>query len=157
MPSARIIARSAAVALLTLLASACAHERAANSAYAWAYLNNPGEGPKLAYGRPSSDEVLLMVACPATDGALQVTATGMDGDAIALASRDRTSRLAAKPADGGGIGVVLAAATTARDPALGNFRRTGDLAILNAGQRHSIDATRQERERVKAFFDDCGA
>lgn len=150
--------RLAAVALLAALGLAgCAHEQAANPAYGWAYLNEPGEGPKLAYGRPSSDEVLLMLACPTAGGAVQVSATGLDGGAIDLASRDRTSRLAAQAADGGAAGTVLTAAANTRDPALGNFRRTGDLAILNGAQRHSIAATPQERERVKAFFDDCGS
>ncbi|PXA83800.1 hypothetical protein DMC25_17650 [Caulobacter sp. D4A] len=155
MPSFRLPVRTAAVAFVALLAAACAHERAANSAYAWAYLNEPGEGPKLAYGRPSSDEVLLMLACPTAGGPVEVSASGIAGGAIALASRDQTSRLAAKTADDGGTGPFLLARTSPRDPALGNFRRTGDLAILNAGKRHSISASSDERVRVKAFFEAC--
>nr|WP_232793325.1 hypothetical protein [Caulobacter hibisci] len=146
-----------AAALAALLLSACAHERPANPAYAWAYLNEPGEGPKLAYGRPSSDEVLLMLACPTAGGPVEVSAAGIEGEAIALSSRDQTSRLAAKAADDGVTGPLLLARTTPRDPALGNFRRTGDLAILNAGQRHDIAASGDERRGVKAFFKACGS
>ncbi|MFT4251939.1 MAG: hypothetical protein QM608_05610 [Caulobacter sp.] len=150
--------RLVAVALFAAFGLAgCAHERAANSAYAWAYLNAPGEGPKLAYGRPSSDEVLLMLACPAPGGPVEVSAGGIEGGTIALASRDRTSRLVAKPAEEGGAGPYLLARTSPRDPALGNFRRTGDLAILNGDKRHSIAASGDERGRVKAFFEACGA
>jgi hypothetical protein len=150
--------RLAAAAMFAALGLAgCAHEQAANSAYAWAYLNEPGEGPKLAYGRPSSDEVLLMLACPAPGGSVEVSASGLEGGTIGLASRDRTSHLAARPAESGGTGTILMASATPRDPALGNFRRTGDLAIVNAGQRHSIAAKADERRRVKAFFEACGA
>ena len=141
----------------SLVLACCAHQHAANSAYAWAYLNEPGEGPKLAYGRPSSDEVLLMLVCPAPGGPVEVSASGLEGATIGLASRDRTSHLAARPAESGGNGTILMASTTSRDPALGNFRRTGDLAIVNAGQRHSIAARTDERRRVKAFFEACGA
>lgn len=156
MPSIRLPILSAA-ALAALLLSACAHERAANNAYAWAYLNEPGEGPKLAYGRPSSDEVLLMLACPQAGGPVEVSASGIEGPAIALSSRDQTSRLEAKAAEDGGTGPFLLARATSRDPALGNFRRTGDLAIVNGPKRHSIAATGDERRRVKAFFEACGA
>jgi hypothetical protein len=150
--------RLVAAALLAALGLAgCAHEQAANPAYAWAYLNEAGEGPKLAYGRPSSDEVLLMLVCPAPGGPVEVSASGLEGASIGLASRDRTSHLAAKAAESGGTGTILMASATTRDPALGNFRRTGDLAILNAGQRHSIAAKADERRRVKAFFRACEA
>ena len=157
MPSIRLPVRTLAVAALALLASACAHEQAANPAYAWAYLDEPGEGPKLAYGRPSSDEVLLMLACPTAGGPVEVSASGLEGGTIALASRDQTSRLAAKAVEGGGTGSLLLASATTRDPALGNFRRTGDLAIINGEKRHSIAAKTDERRRVKAFFRACGA
>lgn len=150
--------RLAAAALLAALGLAgCAHEQAANPAYAWAYLNEPGEGPKLAYGRPSSDEVLLMLVCPAPGGPVEVSASGLEGGTIGLASRDRTSHLAARTVDGGGTGSLLLASATTRDPALGNFRRTGDLAIVNGDKRHRIAAKADERRRVKAFFKACGA
>jgi len=147
----------AAPLLAALGLAGCAHEQAANPAYAWAYLNEPGEGPKLAYGRPSSDEVLLMLACPAPGGPVEVSASGLGGGTIGLASRDRTSHLAAKTVDGGGTGSLLQASATSRDPALGNFSRTGDLAIVNGAKRHSIAASAREHRGVKAFFEACGA
>jgi len=49
-------------------------------------MNNADEGPKLAYGRPDSDDVVMMPDLRARASAVTLTATGLTGDEIALAS-----------------------------------------------------------------------
>ena len=70
--------------LLALGFTGCASQQAAVPGYAWAFMNNPNEGPKLAYGRPSSDEVLLMMTCGGASNRVTLTATGLTGPELTV-------------------------------------------------------------------------
>ena len=138
-----------------LLLGACAHDQESAPGYAWNYMDNVGEGPKLAYGRPNSDDVVMMLACAPRASAVTLTATGLPGNEIALASGHTVTRLKAQAAPVDMSDGVLQARTSVDASALSAFRRTGDLALLVANERHSLDAAPADRRQVKAFFKAC--
>lgn len=138
-----------------LTLGACAYERPSPPGYAWRYMDTGDEGPKLAYGRPDSDEVLMMMACAPASSAVTLTAADLSGDEIALASDSRVTRLKARLVGSEVVGNVLEARTSVDAAALSAFRRTGDLDLLIADERHSLDAAPADRHDVKAFFKAC--
>jgi len=146
------------LALAALLALAgCASQQAAVPGYGWAFVNDPGEGPKLAYGRPSSDEVLLMMTCAEAPDHIVLTATGLSGPQLAVSSGGQVTRLPATAAPGLGEDSLLQAVADADAPVLRNFRRTGDLALMHGDQRHGVAAAPGDRGQVRAFFKACEA
>ena len=147
--------RLALAVLLALGLAGCASQRPAMPGYAWAFMDAPGEGPKLAYGRPSSDEVLLMMTCAATPGRVTLTATGLTGPQLAVSSGGQVTRLPATATPGLGEDSLLQAVADRDTPVLSNFRRTGDLAILHGDTRHGVAAAPADRGKVKAFFAAC--
>ncbi|EJL31086.1 hypothetical protein PMI01_02894 [Caulobacter sp. AP07] len=149
--------RLALSVLLALGLAGCASQQATVPGYVWAYMQDPGEGPKLAYGRPDSDEVLLMMTCAAPPGRVTLTATGLDGPLLTVSSGGQVTRLPATTAPGLGEDALLQAVTDRDTPVLSNFRRTGDLALMNGDTRHGIAAAPADRGQVKAFFKACGA
>ena len=163
MPRRILASRLLSPALLFVLTlggltlSGCAHDRSIATGYAWNYMNNAGEGPKLAYGRPDSDDVVMMMACAPHASAVTLTATGLSGDEIALASGRTVTRLKVQPAASDMSDGALEARTTVDSSALTAFRRTGDLDLLVANERHSLDAAPADRRQVKAFFKACSA
>lgn len=140
-----------------LTLSGCAYDRPSAPGYAWNYMDSEGEGPKLAYGRPDSDDVVLMMACAPRASALTLTATGLSGDEIALASGRMVTRLKAQPLASDMSDGALEARTSVDASALSAFRRTGDLDLLVADERHSLDAAPADQRQVKAFFKACSA
>lgn len=155
MPRASLLPTVLTLALGGLALGACAYDRPAEPGYAWNYMTSEGEGAKLAYGRPDSDDVVLMMACAPRASAVTLTATGLSGGEIALASGHTVTRLKAQPlASDMGDG-VLEARTSTDASALSAFRRTGDLDLLVADERHSLDAAPADQRQVKAFFKAC--
>ncbi len=148
-----------ALILGALTLGACANERPPAPGYAWSYIGGDGDadGPKLAYGRPNSDDVVIMMTCAPRVSAVTLTATGLTGGEIALGSGRKVTRLKAKPAASDMSDGVLEARASIDAAALSAFRRTGDLDLLVADERHSLDAAPGERQRVKAFFKACSA
>lgn len=140
-----------------LTLSACAYEPPSPPGYAWRYMEADDEGPKLAYGRPDSDDVLMMMACAPGAAAVTLTASDLSGNEIALASNDTVTRLKARVVASEIVGGVLEARTSVDAAALSAFRRTGDLDLLIADERHSLDAAPADRRDVKAFFKACSA
>jgi len=153
--------RIAAFTVLGLLAASlagCAHEKVGMTGYRWAYLADGGEAPRLAYGRPNSDDVVLMMSCQPGRDQVNVSAVGLSGGEIVLASGRVESRFAgAKVNDAMSEGGVLETHGKASAPALEGFRKSGDLALLTKGERHSLAAESADRGHVRAFFKACGA
>lgn len=149
--------RAAAFIVLGLLAAGlagCAHEQTAQGPYRWAYLADDGD-PRLAYGRPNSDDVVLMLNCQPGQDQIRVSALGLKGDEIVLTSGRTESRFAAQALQDDMSGSRLLEGrgrTTA--PALANFRKSGELAVMNNG-RHSLTAASADRGKVRAFFKAC--
>lgn len=147
----------AALAMLTAGLAGCAHEKVAVSGYRWAYLEAAQEAPRLAYGRPNSDDVVLMISCRPGQDQVDVSAVGLSGGEIVLTSGRRESRFAAAKVDNAmGDGGLLEARGKASAPALAGFRKSGDLALLTKGERHDLAAGSADQGHVKAFFKACG-
>lgn len=146
-----------ALTLGGLTLSGCAYDRSSQQGYAWNYMNSAEEGPKLAYGAPDSDDVVMMMACAPSASAVTLLAPGLSGDEIALASGRNVTRLKAEAAPSDMSDGVLQARTTVDASALRAFRRTGDLDLLVADERHSLDAAPADQRQVKAFFKACSA
>lgn len=153
LPNALLLALS----LGGLALSGCAYDRSSQRGYAWNYMNSAEEGPKLAYGAPDSDDVVMMMACAPRASAVVLTASGLAGGEIALASGHSVTRLRAQPAPSAMSDDLLQARTTVDASALRAFRRTGDLDLLVADERHSLNAAPADQRQVKAFFKACSA
>ncbi|MBO9542996.1 hypothetical protein [Caulobacter sp.] len=147
----------AALTILTAGLAGCAHEKVAVSGYRWAYLEAQQEAPRLAYGRPNSDDVVLMISCRPGQDQVDVSAVGLSGGEIVLASGRAETRFAAAKVDNAmGDGGLLEAQGKASAPALAGFKRSGDLALLTKGERHDLAAGSADQGHVKAFFKACG-
>lgn len=148
----------AALTILTAGLAGCAHETVAVNGYHWAYLEAQQEAPRLAYGRPNSDDVVLMISCRPGQDQVNVSAVGLSGGEIVLASGRSESRFAAAKIDNamGDVGLLEAQGRTSA-PALAGFRKSGDLALMTQGERHDLAAGSADQGHVKAFFKACGA
>lgn len=154
----RPIAALAALGLLAASIAGCAHEKVADSGYRWAFLGDAPEAPRLAYGRPSSDDVILMLSCSPGADSVQISAVGPSGGEIVLASDRIESRFTAAKADSALVETgLLEARGRMSAPALAGFQHTGDLTILTNGERHNLHARREDEGQVKAFFRSCAA
>ncbi|HJV41605.1 hypothetical protein [Caulobacter sp.] len=154
--ASRIIA-FAALGLAATLAG-CAHEKVALDGYRWAYLEEDQDAPRLAYGRPNSDDVVLMISCRPGQDQVDVSAAGLSGGELVLASGRAESRFkAARVEDAMSQEGLLEARGTTSAPALDGFRKSGDLALLAKGERHNLSAGSADRGHVRAFFKACGA
>ncbi|MEW6390033.1 MAG: hypothetical protein AB1542_06310 [Pseudomonadota bacterium] len=150
-----------ALPMIALLLAAglagCAHEKVAQDGYRWTHLADAGEDPRLAYGRPDSDDVVLMMRCRPGAGQIDMSAVGLSGGQLVLASGRSESRFAAARIDDAMSEGLMEARGQISAPALRGFKRSGDLALLTKGQRHSLAAGSADRSQVKAFFKACGA
>jgi len=151
--------RAAALAALFLAAglAGCAHEENRAPGYRWIYLNDAQENPRLAYGRPDSDDVVLMMSCRPGGHQLDLSTVGLTSEELVLASGRSESRFAAAKVEDAMSDSLMQARGDTTAPALAAFRRSGDLAVMASGQRHSLKAGSADRAQVKAFFKACGA
>lgn len=143
----------AAIAVAGAALCGCASTPAAPT-YAWSHQQVEGEGEKLAYGAPNSDDVLLMMVCAPGSGRVLLSALGETSD-IVLASGKGRERFAghAFPDDLGGS--VVEAEVPARAQVLSRFAETGELALVDQGQEYSLSAGVNDREGVQRFFQTC--
>lgn len=147
---------------ISCLLASCAHQgQSGLPGMAWSLNHAEGEGAKLAYGQPQSDNVLIMMTCQPKSGQVLVSMTApMDApsDAIEIASHGRNSRLIADatPGMGEGASYVEAQASIA-DPALSSFAATGDLAVMANGRKAPLPVRGPERAAVNDFFAACRA
>ena len=146
-----------AATLAGFVLSGCASTPAADMQdFAWSYADNPGEGAKLAYGRPQSDEVLLMMTCAPGDGVV-LSAAAIGGAKLMLASGEARTSLDGVVTDGfDGVGFVEAT-TSSHGPALKAFRRSGDLTMTTGARRFQMAALDADRPAVRRFFNACDA
>jgi hypothetical protein len=146
-----------AIAAAALAVGACAHEESVEG-YAWSYQQDAHEGAKLAYGAPSSDDVLLMMTCAPGSGRvlLSALAEAAQNDIVLTSGsgRDRFAG-AAMPSELGGA--LVEAEVEAQAASLDGFARTGKLAMVAGSQKVSLAASGEERAGVKQFFETCQA
>jgi hypothetical protein len=137
--------------------SGCASTPVSNSnGFGWSFAENPGEGAKLAYGRPQSDEVLLMMTCG--PGAQVVLSAAAGSNArLMLASGEAKTSLdgeVTESFDGQGY---IEVATSSRGPALRQFRQSGDLTMTSGARSFRMAALDSDRPAVRRFFNACEA
>ncbi|MFN3513353.1 MAG: hypothetical protein ACK41C_09930 [Phenylobacterium sp.] len=153
--------RTAAGLGISCLLAACAHQGTPPMAgMGWSLHHSEGEGAKLAYGQPNSDNVLVMMVCEPGSGAVRVSMTAAEGanPTLALRAGGRTSALSGETAPAMGLGAVLIEADTrATDPALSAFARTGELTLVQAGRSTVLPTRREERTSVRTFLSECAA
>lgn len=147
---------------ISCLLASCAHQgQNGLPGMAWSLNHAEGEGAKLAYGQPQSDNVLIMMTCQPRSGRVMVSMTASadaPSDAIEIASRGRNSRLAADATPGMGEGAAYVEAQAAvSDPALKSFEATGDLAVMANGRKATMPVRGPERRAVSDFFASCRA
>lgn len=151
--------RTFALAALGLAAAlaGCAHEKTASTGFQWAYVSDDAAEPRLAYGRPSSDDVAMMIRCRPGRDQVDFAVAGLGDAQLVLASGRTESRFEAARVEDPLSGGLLEASGQASAAALTGFRKSGDLELLTNGQRHSLAATSADREQVRAFFKACEA
>lgn len=128
------------------------------SGFAWSFQHNEGEGPKLAYGTPASDNVVLMMTCE--PGAQRVDVSLMGGSpkaGLTLVSGDARQTLKADLISSPGMGQMIQAVARPASAPLAGFARTGDLSLVDRGRTVKIDASPSERPGVARFFKACQA
>ena len=115
------------------------------------------EGAKLAYGAPSSDDVVLMMTCAPGSGHVMLSAmTERTREEIVLASGGARDRFSGEvlPSELGGL--LLETQVEAKSKSLAGFARTGKLSMVAAGgETVSLAARGDEREGVSRFFEVC--
>lgn len=147
-----IIAAVACAALGSCVASPAA------PGFAWSYQNNVGEGPKLAYGAPSSDNVVLMMTCEPAARRVDVSLMGgSPHGGLVLTSGDARQTVPADFVAAPGAGQMIEGSTHIASPALARFARTGDLSLVDRGRTVSLAATPMDRASVNRFFAACSA
>lgn len=148
----------AASAVLGGCASAnSAPANAPASAYAWHYQQVEGEGEKLAYGAPDTDDVVLMMVCAPGSGRVELSAL-MDqprNELVLLSGADQRRY----PAVGGTSeldgGAIVQAQAEAKAPVLNRFAETGELAMLAGDHQVDLAARGADRDGVRQFFEGC--
>jgi hypothetical protein len=149
-------------AILSLIAScslaACAHQSppTAMPGMGWSLNHVEGEGAKLAFGQPQSDNVLLMMTCQPKSGQVLVSANAPTKvrPVLELSSRGTKGRYMGAIGPALGEGTVIEAQARAADPVLQSFANTGDLAIMIDGQRTAVPG---DRAKVREFLTSCRA
>lgn len=126
---------------------------------AWSLYDSEGEGRKLAYGAPASDDVVLMLTCAPHSGEVIVATTSAgDSDQIRLASAGQRAAFDGEAVPSAiGQGTYVEAAAPADHPALARFARTGELTLRDAGRSARLPVRAAERERIREFFASCRA
>lgn len=141
-----------------LLAVACAHKDRVymGGDLGWSLNSVEGEGLKLAYGAPATDNVLLMMTCQPRSGQVLVSVNTVAGadPSLQVSSGGRTARYAAETGPNLGDGAVVEAMARITDPVLASFARTGDLTVAAGGQRNRLTAG---REQARLFMQGCRA
>lgn len=153
----RILAAMGIVSALALGSCMTAQQPAADG-LAWSFQDNEGEGPKLAYGAPSSDHVVLMMTCePGTERVNLSLLGGSPQAGLVLASGDSRSRFGGEAVASPFAGHMIEADARLSAPPLARFRKTGDLTLIERGRSVELNAKGGERADVSQFFEACRA
>lgn len=150
------------LATITIIGAAalgsCVSQSGDAAGLAWSFQDNPGEGPKLAYGAPASDNVVLMMTCEA--GAEQVNVSLLGGSPrdglILISNGDRQTFKGQAVPSPGALHMIEATAHVDAAPLTG-FAETGKLSIVDRGRTARLDASSAERADVTRFFEACRA
>ena len=148
----------ATIGLLTCLGLGSCVGMPVSQGFAWSFQNNEGEGPKLAYGAPASDNVVLMMTCE--PGAQRVDVSLLGGSptgGMTLSSGDARQQLRGELIASPGMGQMIQASAHPASAPLAGFARTGNLSLVDRGRTVNLDASPLERRSVSRFFEACRA
>jgi hypothetical protein len=137
------------------LGSCVSQQAVQGDTFAWSYQNHPGEGPKLTYGAPASDNVVLMMTCAGGDQATLSLLGGSPDAGLVLTSGGKPTRFAGQPVASPGAGHLIESTAPLNAQPLARFERTGDLTLVDRGRAVEIDARGGERKHVATFFAAC--
>lgn len=149
--------RTAAIigALLGLMVGSCVSSPRPPG-FGWTYQHNEGEGPKLAFGAPASDDILLMMTCQPGAQRVDVSLIGGSPEAgLTLVSGDARQTLKAYLVASPGMGQMIQAVARPASAPLAGFARTGDLSLIDRGRTVRVDASPVEQRGVSRFFEAC--
>ena len=152
----RFLAISGAVAALAL-GSCISQQATLTDGLAWSYQNNEGEGPKLTYGAPMSDNVVLMMTCGAPGVATVSLLGGSPQGGLVLTSGGKPARFGGDLVATPGMGRMIETEASLTAQPLARFARTGDLTLVDRGRKVELDAKGAERRHVSRFFKACRA
>jgi hypothetical protein len=126
---------------------------------AWSLHETPEEGVKLAYGAPSSDNVVLMMTCMRGTDTVRLSTTAASGPPriVLKSGRDSSTLIATAAPSGMGEGQYLEASAAPTDRALAGFARNGELSLVRAGRSTAMTASGDQMGQVTKFFAACGA
>jgi hypothetical protein len=144
--------------------SACAHQQTP-SAFGMRdmrWIDVPGDEPKLAFGVPDSDVVVLMMTCAPRSGQVEVAYfAGPDGGgrALELRSGKAVSRLTPDTELPGlespTNDVVMMATAATVTPALARFAKTGELGVAAGRRATALPAA--SAGQARRFVESCRA
>jgi hypothetical protein len=112
----------------------------------WSLNEVKGEGVKLTFGVPNTDDVPVMLTCQRGSNRVRLSVGGPDqvigNPFIVIRSGPEASRIAATQVEDidGGLGARFEAVTSARDPVLVNFGESGRFGIGALGASGSAPA-----------------
>ncbi len=152
----RFLAISGALAALAL-GSCVSHQATLTDGFAWTYQHNEGEGPKLTYGAPMSDNVVLMMLCEQPGVANVSLLGGSPQGGLILTSGGQPTRFGGDMVAAPGLGHMIETSARLDSRPLARFQRTGDLTLVDRGRKVEIDAKGGERRQVARFFEACRA
>ncbi|MES2034170.1 MAG: hypothetical protein V4466_08340 [Pseudomonadota bacterium] len=136
----------------------CAYQADDSTGFAWSFQDSVGEGPKLAYGAPASDNVVLMMTC--NPGAETVNLSLLGGsprDGLILVSDDGRQTFKGEAVAAPGMGHMVEAEAHLTAEPLAGFEQTGRLSLVDRGRTANLDASPVDRAGVTRFFEACRA
>jgi hypothetical protein len=151
-------ASAVVIAALGLTVLGCSHDgpQASVGSDIGLYLNTSGSTATLAYGRPNSDDVGLVLQCQAGSRMIDVSDVVRGGapSSLVLTSGSARSQLPARLDSSTGQATLWAKANVSA-PALVAFRGTGRIGVAVGGARYGIAASCEEQAQVESFFRTC--
>lgn len=140
------------------LGSCVSQQAALSDGFAWSYQNNEGEGPKLAYGAPSSDNIVLMMTCePGSDRVNLSLLGGSPQTGLVLTSGGAKASLNGEAVVAPSAGHMIESEIHIGAAPLARFQKTGDLTLVDRGRSVKLNANGSERTGVAQFFKACSA
>lgn len=124
---------------------------AANDGYGLHYVDT-GETAKLAYGRPDSEVMSLMLECAKGTGEVEISDVAQGSSEIHLASGGARAKFEGAVTIAP-IAPILVADTTADQPVMKAFRRTARVEVANGNLHYAVSG---DRPTVERFFAACG-
>lgn len=125
--------------------------------YTLSFEPRTGEGPKLTWGAPGSDDLQLLMVCTPGLGTVTIRDLWHEGSDFTMRSMEITADLEGKEvrADSG---ESWAEADVSPDaPVLAAFRDTGRLILISGQSDLRIEAGVAEKAKIAAFLKACGA